>query len=538
MANLIEFELFAPYNEKATIKGSFSDWSDIEMEKDENGYFRTKVELEDGIYEYQFRVQSKSPFLDPDEWVEINDPYAKEINTESGNSVVRVKEGEKIIDTYVWKNDDHSLPKNEQLVIYELFVNKFSGNFKGIIEQLDYLSELGINAIQLIPIQAFPEDKKWGYTPRHYFAVEPRYGSSEDLKYLIDECHGKGIRVLLDCVFNHSDTENPLTQINHDYWYREQPNDPDHSWGPEFDYEYYDDNLDIKPAWQFIGDVVKFWVEEYHIDGFRYDAAKQIDNYDFLDWLSEQARNSTGDKPFFNTAEYIPENPQLAGFDRPVDACWHESFYQQAIVHICGDNYNFEDLKEVVNCKQQGYQGAISTINYISCHDHQSVFSELGDRNIFEEEAFQRAKLGAILLMTTVGVPLLWMGNEFGEYDADAESSINWNLLENESNKNLFETYQKLIRLKTQTNALHTDNIDFIHEDIDNKVLVYHRWDNEDSRVVVVLNFSGNSLSDYRIPNFPNSTDWNDYLNDEEYQASDNQLILDIGEYEGKILVS
>lgn len=538
MANLIEFELFAPYNEKATLKGSFSDWSEIEMEKDENGYFRTKAELKDDVYEYKFCVQSKSPFLAPDQWVEINDPYAKEINRESGNSLIRVKEGRKIIDTYVWNNDNYSLPNNEKLVIYELFIDKFSGNFQGILDKLDYLSELGINAIQLMPIQAFPENKKWGYTPRHYFAVEPRYGSSEDLKHLIDECHGKGIRVLLDCVLNHADTENPLTQINHDYWYTEEPSDPGNSWGPEFNYEYYDENLDIKPAWQFVGDVVKFWVKEYHIDGFRYDAAKQIDHYELLDWLSEQARTLAGDKPFFNTAEYIPEDPQLAGFDRPVDSCWHESFYQQAINHICGDNYNFEDLKEVINCKKQGYQRPISVINYISCHDHKLVVSELGDRNIFDEEAFQRANLGAILLMTTVGVPLIWMGNEFGEDDEEEKSNLNWKLLENDSNQHLFETYKKLIELKINNHALHTDNVDFIHEDIENNILVYHRWNEDGSSVVVVLNFSGNSFSDYGIPNFPNSTDWKDHLNNKTYQAFDNKLTINLDPYEGKVLVS
>ncbi|ACB50158.1 putative alpha-glucanotransferase [Crocosphaera subtropica ATCC 51142] len=538
MGSLIEFELFAPYNKGATVKGSFSDWSEIEMEKDEKGYFRTKVELEDGVYEYKFRVQSQSPFLDPDEWVEINDPYAKEVSKECTNSLVRVKDGEKVIDTYSWKNDAHSLSSNNSLVIYELFIDKFSDNFQGVINKLDYLSELGINAIELMPVQAFPDGKKWGYTPCYYFATEPTYGSSEDLKRLIDECHGRGIRVLLDCVFNHSDPDASLTQIDYNYWYRKEPKDPENNWGPEFDYQHYDDHLDIKPAWQFIGDVVKFWVEEYHIDGFRYDAANQIDHYEFLDWLSEQARNASGNKPFFNTAEYIPEDPNLAGYNQPMDSCWHESFYQQAIAHICGDHCNLDQLKEVINCQKQGYQGAISAINYISCHDHQSVFSELGDRNIFEEEAFQRAKLGAILLITSIGVPLIWMGNEFGEYDADAESSINWDLLENDSNQTLLKTYKKLIALKTKNNALHTDNIDFIHEDIDNKILVYHRWNNEDSRVVVVLNFSGNSFSDYKIPNFPNSNHWQDYLNDETYEASDNQLILNIGAYEGKILVS
>ena len=507
------------------------------MEKDEEGYFRTKVELEDGLFQYKFRVQSNSPFLEANQWVEINDPYTKEIDKERKNSLIRIKDGKKVLDTYVWKHDDHPLPSNDKLVIYELFIDRFSGNFQGVIDKLDYLCELGINAIELMPIQAFPDEKKWGYTPRYYFAVEPSYGSSEDLKRLIDECHGRGIRVLLDCVFNHSDTENPLTQIDYNYWYRSEPSDPENSWGPEFDYQHYDDNLDIKPAWQFIGDVASFWVEEYHIDGFRYDAAKQIDHYEFLNWVSETVRNCAGDKPFLNTAEYIPEDPNLAGYDRPMDSCWHESFCQQSITHIGGDNCHFESLKEVIDCQQQGYQGVISAINYISCHDHQYVFTELGDRNIFDEAAFKRATLGAILLMTAIGIPLIWMGNEFGEYDREDLSSMGWDLLENNPNQTLFNTYQKLIELKTKNHALHTKNIDFIHEDINNQILTYNRWNDQGSRVVVVLNFSSNSLSDYTIPNLPNSTTWKDAISGEEYEASDNQLTIDLDGYEGKILV-
>jgi 1,4-alpha-glucan branching enzyme len=87
MTSPIEFKLFAPYNNKASIKGSFSDWSEISMQKDKQGYFRASVELEDGIYQYKFRVQSKSWFLKPDEWVEVSDPYATDIDDATQNSL-------------------------------------------------------------------------------------------------------------------------------------------------------------------------------------------------------------------------------------------------------------------------------------------------------------------------------------------------------------------------------------------------------------------------------------------------------------------
>ncbi|MBE9047925.1 alpha amylase C-terminal domain-containing protein [Pleurocapsales cyanobacterium LEGE 10410] len=547
MASSIEFKLFAPYNNSATLKGSFSEWSEISMQKDDQGYFRTTVELEDGIYQYKFRVQSKSWFLEPNEWVEVSDPYATNIDDASQNSAIQIKEGKKIVDRYVWQHDNIPLPSNEELVIYELFVGGFSGGesdskkrgkFQDVVDKLDYLQELGINAVELMPIQEYPGDSNWGYNPRYYFAVESSYGSSEDLKHLIDECHGRGMRVVMDCIFNHSNAEAPLTQIDHDYWYRREASDPEYNWGPEFDYEHYDDHLNLKPAWQFIGDVVKFWIEEYHIDGIRYDASKQISNFDFLSWIAEQARKATTMKPFFNTAEYIPENPALVGYGKPMDACWHESFYQQALKHICSDNFNLEGLKEVIDCRQQGYTGTTNVINYISCHDHNYILAELGDRGIFGESAYKRAKLGAVLLMTAIGVPLVWMGNEFGEYNLEEEIKIDWSLLENELNQELFHHYQGLIALRKENHALRSNNIEFFYEDEESKVLAYTRWNDEGSRVVVIINFSDNFLADYTITHFPQSGTWHEWTQNYDVEAAEGKLVTTIGSLEAKVLIS
>ena len=547
MSSSIEFKLFAPYNQKATLKGCFCQWSEISMQRDERGYFRTSVDLEDGVYQYKFRVQSQSHFLKPNEWVEVCDPYATDIDDASQNSVIRIADGKKIIDTYVWQHDDKPLPSNEELVIYELFVGGFSGGesdknergrFQDVIDKLDYLSELGINAVELMPIQEYPGSKYWGYNPRHYFAVESSYGSSEDLKRLIDECHDRGMRVLMDCIFNHTDTEMPLSQINFDYWFTREPTDPDNSWGPEFDYDRYDEKLDLKPAWEFIGNVVRFWIEEYHIDGIRYDAAKQIANRDFMSWISQQAKQAAAMKPFFNTAENIPEDPDLAGYGKPMDACWHESFYQQVLKHICGDGFDLNGLKETIDCKQQGYEGTTSVINYISCHDHKYTMAELSDRQIFEDEAFKRSRLGAVLLMTAVGIPLGWMGNEFGEYNPEEEIAIDWTLLKNDSNQNLRGYYRGLIALRKENHALRTSNIDFFHEEPESKVLAYTRWNDEGSRVVVVINFSGDFLQDYAIEHFPHDGAWHEWTKDYRVEAKAEKLVIDLGGYEAQVFVS
>jgi 1,4-alpha-glucan branching enzyme len=110
------------------------------------------------------------------------------------------------------------------------------------------------------------------------------------------------MRVILDIILNHSNTEAPLTKIDYDYWYSREPSDPDFNWGPEFDYDHYDENLDLHPARQFAKDVVLFWIAEYHIDGYRFDAVKQLGHFDFLRELTAETSQKAQPKPFYNMA--------------------------------------------------------------------------------------------------------------------------------------------------------------------------------------------------------------------------------------------
>lgn len=548
MASPIEISLFAPYNEAACVQGSFSDWEDIPMEKGKDGVFRVTIDLDDGAHQYKFRIQSKSWFFEPDQWVEVNDPYATDIDNPTQNCVLRVKDGERIVDTYVWQHDDKPLPADHELVIYEMHVGDFSGGeddpyvrgqYKHVLEKLDYLCELGVNAIELMPVKEYPGDHSWGYNPRYFFATESSYGTTAELKHLIDECHARGIRVIIDGVYNHSETECPLTQIDHDYWYHHEPKDPEQNWGPEFNYEHYDEHLDTYPARRFIGDTVRFWISEYHFDGIRYDAAKQIGNYDFMHWLVQETKKTAGSKPFYNIAEHIPDTPEITNVDGPMDGCWHDSFYHTIIPHLCGETFDLEQLKDVIDPKRQGYMGITNVINYLTNHDHSHLMAEFGDRGILDQDAFKRVKLGAVLLMTAVGVPLIWMGEEFGEYKPKTieQAKIDWTLLGNDPNKGLFDYYKGLIALRKDNQALYTGNIDFFHEDADSQVLAYVRWNDEGSRVVVVANFSDQFLAGYTVPNFPENGTWHEWTGDYDVESGENNILIDLPEHEAKVFV-
>jgi 1,4-alpha-glucan branching enzyme len=542
------FELFAPNNRAAELVADFNDWEKISMNKGEDGVFRTTQKLSDGTYQYKFNIQSKSWFYDEDEWKTITDPYATDVVPENQNSILKLKNGHKIVDEYEWQHDAPHLPTNNSIVIYEMHIGDFSGGeedgftrgkYTDVIAKLDYLADLGVNALELMPLKESPGDFNWGYSPIHYFSPESSYGSTAQLKELVDKCHALGIRVIVDGVYNHSSTDTALTQIDHDYWYRHDPKQADHNWGPEFDYEKIDENLKIMPARKFIYDSIRFWIKEYQIDGIRFDAAKEIDSFDALRDFVKFSREMSSMKPFFTVAEYIPPSPEITEPKGPVESCWNDGFMYALVEYLSGEKANLEKMKDALDAKRSGYANATSVTNYLANHDQNRLFLKLGEKGILDEEAYLRAKLGALILLTAVGVPMIWMGEEFGEYVPMSQQSnkINWTLLENEPNKDLFEFYKTLIRLRKTNPAFYTANVEFFHEDTENDVLGFLRYDDEGNSVVIILNLSDEQLEDYEIPNFPEGENWHEWTKNYDFEVKENHFNSTLNRREGLIFV-
>jgi 1,4-alpha-glucan branching enzyme len=284
---------------------------------------------------------------------------------------------------------------------------------------------------------------------------------------------------------------------------------------------------------------VKFWIEEYHIDGIRYDAARQIENYDLMHWLVHEAHKMVDQKPFYNVAEHIPETPNITNTDGPMDGCWHESFSQIIKHHLLDDEFDLDQLKDAIDGKRQGYLGSVNMVNYVVSHDQERLMVELANREIFDQEAFKRAKFGFALLMTAVGLPLILMGEEFGEYKPlkPEQTNLDWTLLENEQNQSLQQYCSGLVHLRKSDHALYTNNIEFFHEDTDSKVMAYVRWNDEGSRIVVVANFSNSFLKDYEVQNFPEPGTWHEWTYDYDVDVDGDRMTLDLSELEAKVFV-
>jgi len=254
------------------VVGSFNNWKvndKYQMKRDGN-YFWLKFNVSPGTEQtYQYLVVRADGTVK-----KISDLYA-----------TRVKEGVSGADGYAavlqtqvtpykWsdKTTNFSRPDKNNLVIYELWVydHTSSHNLKGLLNQLDYFSQLGINCIELMPVNEFDGDESWGYCPNHYFAVDKKYGTPNDLKIFVDSCHGRGIAVVLDMVLNHATGNNPMNKLypygddlKYNPWFNVSAPHPDNV--------YEDWNHDFPQTHQMMIDVLKFWMEEYKVDGYRLD---------------------------------------------------------------------------------------------------------------------------------------------------------------------------------------------------------------------------------------------------------------------------
>jgi len=229
-----------------------------------------------------------------------------------------------------------------------------------------------------------------------------------------------------------------------------------------------------------------------------------------------------------------------------MDGCWHDSFYWTLRDLLLNDNVDIGRLKAGIDCRQQGFLGVTNVINYIGNHDHDRMLVEMGkEKRIFGEEAFRRVRLGVVLQMTSIGIPMIWMGEEMGEYKEKTigVAKLDWSLIadrednSNHANKSLLALYHGLVRLRKGNRAFFSTNLEFIHEDNDAKVLVYQRWSDSGERVVVVANLSGSYLANYYVPNIPANGWWHEWTFNYDIKIDNNELHLDIAEHEAKILV-
>ena len=549
---MINFELLAPYNKSVQLMGSWNHWQPIPMKQTAaTGVWHINVPLEDGEHEYKYQLVSRSYFA-AGETVTVADPRAIEFTLDSHeNSIFRVRDGKRLLTSYVWQHDKVLLPPNEQLVIYEMHIGDFGGtvdhkgNFGTLIEKLDYLADLGINAIELMPVNEFPGNHQWGYSLRSLYAVENSYGSPDDLCRLVDECHARGIRVIHDVVYNHMEQEAPLTRIDYGYWFYENNPDPDNlQFGPKFNYEYHDAKINRFPAREHVLGALAQWLILFHMDGLRFDCTRAIKYFELLHWLTDETKKLEGLKPFFTVAEHISQDPTIAGPEAPMNAAWHDNFFRQTVASTIGvesDGRNPFDTTAILNVmdgRRDGFHDPFCTVNYLANHDEMRLLHRLGQvANTFDDAAFRRAKLGPTLLLTSPGIPMIWMGEEFGQAtDKSLEPRpLQWDLLANTGNKGLYEHYKALIHFRKNNPALFSDTFEVLCNDPARGIIAFKRWSG-DNVVVVAAKLTNTYGGEFDLSESAlGDGTWHEAVHGYDLQVVGGHLVDTLAEGEAKI---
>ncbi len=539
------FRVWAPNAASVHVAGSFNDWKTTQypLVHEGNGYWSFDIEGIGEGEQYKFVLMYDGQTL----W--RNDPYARDVTGSNGNSV--------IVDTsFDWGSEAFNMPPWNELVIYEMHLGTFHdqrggppGNLDSAMQKLPYLRDLGINAIQIMPPAEFPMDFSWGYNPAHLFAIEDAYGGPKALKAFIRAAHENGIAVIFDVVYNHLGP-NDLDIWRFDGWHKNNKggvyfyNDwrSDTPWGPRPDYG----RGEVR---QFLRDNALMWLREFRADGLRWDATAYIRNtygndndpaHDISDgWRLMQWINSEIDarQPWkISIAEDLRNNAWVvkdkgqggAGFD----AQWSGTFVHPVREAIISANDNHRNMYAVRDAIYHRYNGdAYERVIYTESHDEvangkQRVPEEIWHGNAGSWYSKKRSTLGAGLVFTTPGIPMIFQGQEILEDEwFHDEDPIDWSKLETYGG--IWRLYRDLIRLRRNwfntTRGLRGQHVHVHHVNDSDKLLAFHRWDKggpHDS-VVVVANFAKKTYGNYRL-GFPReglwkvrlNSDWNGYDGD------------------------
>ncbi len=526
------FRVWAPFAAEVSVAGSFNSWSAATnpLASEGNGYWSADVPGVKVGHQYKFVIRNGDQSL----W-RVN-PYAREVVNSVGNAVIHDSD-------FDWSGDDFVTPPWNELVIYEMHVGTFNdlpggqpGTFDDVIKRLPYLEETGINAIEIMPVLEFPQDNSWGYNPSHPFAVESALGGPQGLQRLVKAAHARGIAVILDVVYNHfgpSDLDlwqfDGWSDANHDggiYFYDNSRRET--QWGPRPDYG----RAEVR---QYIRDNALYWLNKYRADGLRFDAVSYIrnvggnnndrggdlpDGWALLQRINGEVRGTQPRKIII--AEDLKNNEWItkdagsggAGFG----AQWDAGFVHPIRQAIITGNDAERDMFAVRDALYHRYNGdAFQRVIYTESHDevangHQRVPSEIWPGNAGSYFSKKRSTLGAALVFTAPGIPMIFQGQELleDEYFRD-EDPIDWSKLETFAG--IRWLYYDLIRLRrnwyNRTRGLRGQHIHVHHVNQADKVIAFHRWENGGpcDDVVVVANFGNQAYSSYAL-GFPRGGSW------------------------------
>ena len=469
----ITLVLRAPLSKDVYIIGDFNDWtynedyhmyrSDVQLEDEKapTRLFWRTIAVQDPTkkYGFQYLVDGRVKISDPYSEV-ILDPWndSKIISKldatlpkhpgAKADGLVAVLEGPKAKEKYEWEVTDFERPLPKDLVIYELLVRDFNStqSLQAVINKLDYLKTLGINAIELMPVTEFDNNESWGYNPNHFFAYDKAYGKRNLYKQFVDACHKKGIAVIIDMVFNHATGQFPMAKL---YW-EGNATAKDNPWFNRVAKHpfnvFHDINHEYEGTRKYFKRVLQYWVEEYKVDGFRMDLTKGFTQTDYGDngqngdWSKYDASRIVILKDYCDAAraahpdtyfiiEHLGANDEEVEYVNYGILPWrnmNHNYCQAAMGYASKSNFVEDNDLNYIKSNQPNSLGGMFTdgwVGYGESHDEErNMYKAVayGDGNLQSEDAHaaRMARVPAVIAFTTLipGPKMLWQFQELG-YD-------------------------------------------------------------------------------------------------------------------------
>lgn len=561
-----EFNLWAFFSHKVALKIISPEEIIIPMEKDKEGYWRTTIEGVTPSTIYYFRLNDEKDRPDP----------------ASQHQPQGVHGASQVVDhsAFVWSDGNwQGIPLSE-MIMYELHVGTFTpdGTFHAIVPKLDELRDTGINTLELMPVSQFPGERNWGYDGVYPYAVQNSYGGPEGLKYLVNECHRRGIAVILDVVYNHLGPEGNYLRDFGPY-FTDKYKTP---WGDAINF----DSAYSREVRNFFIDNAIYWFHHYHVDALRIDAVHAIfdkGGKHFLSELSERVEafsQKTGGKYYLIAESDLNDSRVVISRESGgygIDGVWCDDFHHSLHTLLTGENLgyylDFGKIGHLMKSLKEGfvYSGEYSQFRKKK-HGNSSkdipakqmvVFSQnhdqIGNRMLGERlnalVSFEALKLAAGAVILSPYIPLLFMGEEYGEdapflyftshsdpnlieavrqgrkrefsgfkwqgepqdpqgTEAFLKSKINWNKRSGGNHKILLAFYKHLIAVRKTTSALSSlDKKSLVVNGLEREKTVFVRRWNNSSHIFIIFNFNRSDVK--IIPSIPEGR-WDKVLDSSE----------------------